>query len=166
MPYITYQFTARALRDTKMWHHAVYLASHNRSVILGSNAHDAQRHPPMNSRLESIIEARMPASVYQNLCLQTVAFFSDVFSWICAHLLRMYFCRVASPPLKCRSDLFCSKIFLAFAYIVGLMWRNRTVMSLCTVLLLTAKTCATFLTVAWCSIRYAASTSHRSSCVW
>lgn len=80
MPYITYQFTARALRDTKMWHHAVYLASHNRSVILGSNAHDAQRHPPMNSRLESIIEARMPASVYQNLCLQTVAFFSDVFS--------------------------------------------------------------------------------------
>ena len=75
----------------------------------------------------------------------------------------LYFRRVASPPRRCRSALFCSRMSRTFSYRSRSISRRRSVMSLCTVVLDTPKRSAAARTVALFRMIYSASSQARSS---
>lgn len=80
---------------------------------------------------------------------------------LCAELCR-YFCLVASPPRRCRSDLFFSKSLCISAANAGFICGSFSLTSLCTVDLLIPKRAAASRTVLCFSMRYCASSSQRS----
>ena len=73
-----------------------------------------------------------------------------------------YFCFVASPPRRWRSALFCSSTDLTAAERDGDILPRRSVMSLCTVDLLTPNSAAAPRTVSFVRIMYSAIVSHLS----
>ena len=74
-----------------------------------------------------------------------------------------YFLRVASPPRRCRSALFCSRTSRTFSYSSRSICRRRSDRSLCTVLLEMPKRLAAARTVALFSTIDLASSHARSS---
>ena len=80
LPDTVYQFTANALQNTDIMHEAVRLLNMGKTVILGSNAHNAVTRRPVDEACERYIATGCSRSVFLAFSLKTAAYFKDAFS--------------------------------------------------------------------------------------
>lgn len=79
LPHTLYSFSANALFNDDVVTKAVRLITANRTVLLGSNAHDSKDRPPVDKAFEQKISQNR-ATVYKILCQETENTLNSAFS--------------------------------------------------------------------------------------